>query len=248
MANISVNPTSLSFGWKGGSEKVTVTSSTSWMMSFDSTRNPWCYPTKSGNTMTVATEWNLGTSTKNTGISAATSSTAAAVAVSQSPVPSTYVKYNVLSKVNRYGQPSGNDCAATCLCMCIKQPPQTVKNAHPSLYEGPNGVIWDKLAEEYGYKCDNPKRIFGSEADRLKLVLDQLKLGYPVIVKVNDPVQTQHWAVVVGYAAPSASTALSASIFLCLDPFKLKNSTLAVPLNNVTNYVNIYSYTPVIKL
>lgn len=248
MASINVNPQNLSFDWKGGKNTSTVTSSANWSLNFGGAGNEWCYATKSGNTITVETEWNLGSSTRGTGVNAATSVTAAAISVTQTSIPNSYIKYNVLSKVGRYAQLWGYDCASACLCMCIKQSPQSVYDKYPNEYFKPGyGATWGELTKKYGYNCTSVTDFTGTTADRLAVILNLLKSGNPVIVKVNNTDDEPHWVVVAGYAAPSSSTALSDGNFLCLDPYKLKTSTLAVPLNTAVRYTGVYKYVVVSK-
>lgn len=248
MASISVNPSNLSFGWRGGRQTSTVTSSTSWSLSFGGSGNEWCYASKSGTEVIIETEWNLGRSTRGTGINATIPGMAAAVGITQTSNPvSNYEMYSVLNKVSRYAQMWNKDCASACLCMCINQSPQSVYDKYPTDYFDPNyGATWNKLANIYGYECTPVTVVSGTIAERLAPIFSQLKSGYPVIVKVSDP-DKPHWVVVVGYAA-SYSDNLYPSNFLCLDPDKLKTSTLAVPLNEATRYTGVYKYVVVSKM
>lgn len=138
------------------------------------------------------------------------------------------------SNATYYSQILSDDCAATCLCMCMNVSPTTAYNAYPQYYASSSGVIWSSLASAYGYSWS------GLKTANLTDIYNLLTQNIPVIVKINNSADS-HWVVIVGSITTNT---LSNSSFMCLDPAK---SSTPVRVTDAVRYTGIYKYGYVTK-
>lgn len=137
-----------------------------------------------------------------------------------------------VTNVNYYHQLYSDDCAATCLCMCMKVPPATANNAYPNYYDdGVSGVQWANLANQYGYQWSGLKT-----SSILTSIYNKISNNIPVIVKVNNTQNNPHWVVII---ASIATNTLTNSSFMCFDPSKTSSPVRVI---DSTRYEGIYKY------
>lgn len=140
-----------------------------------------------------------------------------------------------VSNVTFYSQILSDDCAATCLCMCMNVSPTTAYNAYRDYYASARGVVWSSLASVYGYSWSD------LATANLTDIYNLLTQNIPVIVEINNSSDNPHWVVIVGSATTNT---LTNSSFMCLDPAK---TSTPVRVTDAVRYAGIYRYGYVTK-
>lgn len=230
-ASISVNPTSINFSTAAQKKNITVSCADSgWIVSAGSPS--WCTISKQSNTSAVISVTQNTGAKRSTGCTCVNGSKAATVFVTQEGAT---VTYNRQSMITLYKFYYSDSCAYTCAAMCVNQSPQTIYedgivNGIPTIT--PGYAQWTKIGNMYNYTVSSDPPAVGTLQD----VYNELKAGYPVITKINDTTNGQHWVVVVKYTGTGSN--LIDSDFTCADP----QTGQIVALDKATNYDGIYKY------
>lgn len=207
--SLALMPSSLNLKWEGASSAFTITgeSSTDWTCRSNCS---WCRVSKTGNfTVGVTVERNTGASRTATVTVVCNSGTVSAKVYQRAYE----VTYDRSSMIQYYHQTGNEDCALTCVGMCVFKSPQELINAgFPIL------VQWNDVASAYGYTVTP-----ASPAEcTLHEIFNGLKSGYPVIMKTTN---WPHWVVVTKYSGTTYDWD-KAENYTCADPAEKNNINL----------------------